>query len=217
MVSLGWSSASMITDAPSNPRTCSPHAPHGVAANFNPQLAAERRSPRAPPFEEWVRDVLAGLGSIPVKSDRYGSGGDLRLVFEDGQELHVPDGPFENWHYENSSGVRLHGGVGRVSQPEAAVDQALSAVSLLLLPSPQFRGGRSWSLVLGQPALRASRGPAHLAEVVGDPRDVMDAAGAVLEELVAVIVWRPRGLSRQGPAELGSVSQAARSTRKVTS
>ncbi|WP_437634229.1 DUF6188 family protein [Sorangium sp. So ce854] len=66
-----------------------------------------------PPHAEWVRGVLLSLVGVRVESARYGRNSGLRIKFADGRELFVPDGPFENWHYSNSTGTRLHGGVGR--------------------------------------------------------------------------------------------------------
>ena len=68
-----------------------------------------------PPHAEWVRDVLLSLAGVPVEDARYDRQSNLRIKFADGRELFVRDGPFENWHYSNSAGTRLHGGVGRVS------------------------------------------------------------------------------------------------------
>lgn len=67
-----------------------------------------------PPHPEWVRDVLLSLVNVRVESARYDRNSNLRIMFADKRELFVPDGPFENWHYSNNTGTRLHGGVGRV-------------------------------------------------------------------------------------------------------
>jgi hypothetical protein len=68
-----------------------------------------------PPHPEWVRDVLLSLVGVRVKSARFDRHSNLRITFADERELFVPDGPFENWHYSNNAGTRLHGGVGRVA------------------------------------------------------------------------------------------------------
>jgi hypothetical protein len=68
-----------------------------------------------PPCPDWVRDVLLSLVGVKVASARYDRSGHLRISFVDGRELSVDDGPYENWHYANSSGIRLHGGAGSVS------------------------------------------------------------------------------------------------------
>lgn len=67
-----------------------------------------------PPCPPWVRDVLAGLIAVEVTDARYRAQGSLLLSFADGRSLFVSDGPYENWHYSNMSGMRVVGGVGRV-------------------------------------------------------------------------------------------------------
>lgn len=68
-----------------------------------------------PPFPEWVADVVATLVGVEVTLVRWRRSGQLRVVFADARELHIPDGPFENWHFRNRTGLALHGGVGRVA------------------------------------------------------------------------------------------------------
>lgn len=68
-----------------------------------------------PPVPEWVRDVLLSLVGVRIESARYDRQSNLRIEFADGRELSVRDGPYENWHYSNNAGARIHGGVGRVS------------------------------------------------------------------------------------------------------
>lgn len=67
-----------------------------------------------PPHAEWVRDVLLSLAGVRIESARYDRNSNLRIKFADEREIFVPDGPFENWHYSNNAGTRMHGGVGRV-------------------------------------------------------------------------------------------------------
>jgi len=68
-----------------------------------------------PPCEDWVRDVLLSLAGVKISAASYNSQSYLRISFEDGRDLSVDDGPYENWHYTNSSGTCIHGGVGRTS------------------------------------------------------------------------------------------------------
>jgi hypothetical protein len=68
----------------------------------------------APPCPDWVRDLLLGLVGVRIETARHRTIGSLRIQFEDGRELTVPDGPYENWVYADRGGRRLHGGVGRV-------------------------------------------------------------------------------------------------------
>jgi hypothetical protein len=68
-----------------------------------------------PPCPDTVCDVLQTLVGVRIEAARYRRNSTLRIQFEDGRDLTVPDGPFENWHYANQRGARLHGGVGRVS------------------------------------------------------------------------------------------------------
>jgi|SRR5579864_1308549 len=64
---------------------------------------------------DWVRDVLLSFVGVRVNSARYNRRSRLIIRFSDDRELIIDDGPFENWHYSNSSGLSLHGGVGKVS------------------------------------------------------------------------------------------------------
>lgn len=74
----------------------------------------EQRDRFDPPFPDWVADVIATLVGLQITLARWRRSGQLRVVFADGRELHVPDGPFENWHFRNTTGLALHGGVGKV-------------------------------------------------------------------------------------------------------
>ncbi|WNG43842.1 hypothetical protein F0U60_06820 [Archangium minus] len=65
------------------------------------------------PLEPGVVNVLESFLEVPIVSARADRHGQLRISFEDGRELFVPDGPFENWHYTNDEGLTVHGGVGR--------------------------------------------------------------------------------------------------------
>jgi hypothetical protein len=53
-----------------------------------------------------------------AKADKYGN---LWLTFENGMEISVADGPYENWHYTKKSSTNskdilfVHGGVGRTT------------------------------------------------------------------------------------------------------
>ncbi len=78
-------------------------------------LTGDVRDEFAPPFAAWVRDILLSMVGVPIRLAKYGRTGVLRVVFEDGRELQVPDGPFENWHFESPS-LQVHGGVGRAAE-----------------------------------------------------------------------------------------------------
>jgi len=82
---------------------------------FSLHTAAERGDLFQPPCPDWVRDVLLSLLRVKVIDARYNRNGTLRVTFEDGRCLTVDDGPYENWHYSNANGDRIHGGVGRIS------------------------------------------------------------------------------------------------------
>jgi hypothetical protein len=68
-----------------------------------------------PPYSDWVRDVLLSFVGVRINSARYTRHSRLTIRFSDDRELIVEDGPYENWHYSNSSGLILHGGIGRVA------------------------------------------------------------------------------------------------------
>lgn len=68
-----------------------------------------------PPCPAWVRDVLLSFVGVKIISARFGRNSRLQLTFQDGRQLTVDDGPYENWHYSNADGLRIHGGVGRTS------------------------------------------------------------------------------------------------------
>ncbi|UOQ73658.1 DUF6188 family protein [Hymenobacter cellulosilyticus] len=59
--------------------------------------------------------------SLGIKAATGGTHGTLLLVFENGWELYVEDGPYENWHYTKrslcnpSANLYVHGGVGQTS------------------------------------------------------------------------------------------------------
>ena len=67
------------------------------------------------PYPAWARDVLLSLVGVLITAARYNRRSSLTISFADGRTLSVGDGPFENWHYFNDDGVRLHGGAGQVS------------------------------------------------------------------------------------------------------
>lgn len=68
-----------------------------------------------PPCDAPQRDEARLLIGARVRAARFDRRSNLRVSFEDGRLLRVDDGPFENWHFTNDDGVRLHGGVGRVA------------------------------------------------------------------------------------------------------
>ncbi|HEY1055275.1 MAG TPA: DUF6188 family protein [Emticicia sp.] len=55
----------------------------------------------------------------PIKEAKADRNGNLWLTFNNGTELQVEDGPYENWHYtkrsiqRSSDTLSIHGGVGR--------------------------------------------------------------------------------------------------------
>jgi hypothetical protein len=68
-----------------------------------------------PPCDEAVRGKVRLLIGARVRAARFDRRSNLRISFDDGRVLRVDDGPFENWHFSNDDGLRLHGGVGRVA------------------------------------------------------------------------------------------------------
>ncbi|WP_438016944.1 DUF6188 family protein [Sorangium sp. So ce315] len=90
-----------------------------------------------PPHAEWVQDVLLSLIGVRVEFARYDRNSSLRIKFADGRELFVPDGPFEDWHYSNNTGTRLHGGL--VVSAECIKGHAAQRPVVSAQPSP-------WSL-----------------------------------------------------------------------
>lgn len=60
-------------------------------------------------FDEKIKDAIA---------DKHGN---LWVTFENGTQISVEDGPYENWHYtkrdltKRKSSLYVHGGVGRTS------------------------------------------------------------------------------------------------------
>jgi len=58
------------------------------------------------------------IGTVIDKAQAF-KNGELCIRFENGPEIHVEDGPFENWHYTKikghfNDGLRVHGGMGGV-------------------------------------------------------------------------------------------------------
>jgi hypothetical protein len=66
-----------------------------------------------PPCPDWVRDVLRSLIGIKVLEAKYRRWSNLTIRFDDGGQLYIPDGPFENWHFRKM-GLHVVGGCGRV-------------------------------------------------------------------------------------------------------
>ncbi|OLB75902.1 MAG: hypothetical protein AUI14_20105 [Actinobacteria bacterium 13_2_20CM_2_71_6] len=65
---------------------------------------------------------LNQLIGIPIREAlAHPRRGELLIFFEDGNELVVEDGPYENWHYTKVNPdrrrdvLRVHGGVGRTT------------------------------------------------------------------------------------------------------
>lgn len=85
-----------------------------LAGPFNVVASGERIT-FEPPCPEWVRSVLLSLCAIQISGSRFTRTSQLFLKFADGRELRVEDGPFENWHYSDDSGLSIHGGVGRTA------------------------------------------------------------------------------------------------------
>jgi hypothetical protein len=78
-------------------------------------VASGERTAFEPPCPDWVRDLLLSLSAVRIADSRFRRSSQLLLKFSDGRELHVDDGPFENWHYSDDSGLYVHGGVGRIA------------------------------------------------------------------------------------------------------
>jgi hypothetical protein len=66
------------------------------------------------PREPGALNVLEAFLCVPIISAFASRHGALSVRFEDGRELVVPDGPYENWHFMNDDGLVVHGGVGRL-------------------------------------------------------------------------------------------------------
>jgi hypothetical protein len=105
---LGSSIFELVFDAAAEGRL-------SLAGPFRLGTGAERGELFEPPCPGWVGDLLLSLLGVRIDFARYNRSGWLRVVFGDGRFLETEDGPFENWHYADASGLRLHGGVGRVA------------------------------------------------------------------------------------------------------
>jgi hypothetical protein len=65
---------------------------------------------------------FAKLIGVPIREAcAHPRRGELQILFEDGSELVVEDGPYENWHYtkvnpdRRNDVLRVHGGIGRTT------------------------------------------------------------------------------------------------------
>ena len=76
--------------------------------------AAGVRSTYAP-LDATTLPVLESLQLVEVADARASRRGELEIRFVDDRVLVVEDGPYENWHYENAAGLRIHGGLAGLS------------------------------------------------------------------------------------------------------
>ena len=70
-----------------------------------------------PTEKEAIEFFFDHFGEL-IKEARAAKTGELYIVFDNGTELVVEDGPYENWHFtqinkSNKNHIFIHGGVGR--------------------------------------------------------------------------------------------------------
>jgi uncharacterized protein DUF6188 len=86
-----------------------------MTVRFGPDPSTPRRTRDSGP-------PLTQLIGVPIRAARaHPRRGELLISFEDGSELVVEDGPYENWHYtkidpaRRADVLRVHGGAGMTS------------------------------------------------------------------------------------------------------